>query len=245
MVGASPASAPPTTRQPQPSDVSSTPPLPPPAPELEEAPLEVLLDAGSHVPALHTPPAHGESSGFAGFEQAPVAASQLPASWHSSLALQTTGAPASQSPALHVSVIVHLSPSSHAAPSAFGGFEQAPVAGSQVPGSWHMSGIGHDTGAPGAQLPITHASAIVHASPSSQVVPSALAGVEHVPVARSHAPASWHWSRGGHVTGIIPVQTPPWQVSVCVHASESLHPAPSIWFGFVQTPVIVSQTPAT
>jgi len=46
-------------------------------------------------------------------------------------------------------------------------------------------------------------------------------------------------------TGFDPVQTPVWQVSVCVHAFPSLHAVPLAAFGFEQTPVDVLQVPAT
>src|SRR5204862_184505 len=52
-------------------------------------------------------------------------------------------------------------------------------------------------------------------------------------------------SRAVQTTGFEPVQVPDWQVSVCVHALLSLHAVPFVAFGFVQTPVPVSQTPAT
>jgi hypothetical protein len=47
-----------------------------------------------------------------------------------------------------------------------------------------------------------------------------------------------------HTTGLAPVHTPAWQVSVCVHALPSLHDAPLAFEGFEQIPVEVLQTPA-
>ena len=47
------------------------------------------------------------------------------------------------------------------------------------------------------------------------------------------------------MTGLPPVQTPLWQLSVCVQALPSLQAVPFAAFGFVQTPVPVLQTPAT
>jgi hypothetical protein len=44
------------------------------------------------------------------------------------------------------------------------------------------------------QTPAWQASSLVHGSPSSQLVPLALAGLVHSPVAGSQTPASWHWS---------------------------------------------------
>ena len=48
-----------------------------------------------------------------------------------------------------------------------------------------------------------------------------------------------------HVTGLVPVQTPVWHVSVWVHASPSLHEVPFGAFGFEQVPVAGSHVPAT
>jgi hypothetical protein len=55
----------------------------------------------------------------------------------------------------------------------------------------------------------------------------------------------WHWSLARHTTGFAPVQVPPWQVSVCVHALLSSHVVPLSALGFEQMPLVVSQTPTT
>src|SRR3569833_1472014 len=68
-------------------------------------------------------------SPFTGLEQAPVPGSQLPASWHGSLAAQLTAVPPTQAPPWQVSVCVQASPSLHGVPLPAGGFEHAPVAG--------------------------------------------------------------------------------------------------------------------
>jgi hypothetical protein len=39
-------------------------------------------------------------------------------------------------------------------------------------------------------------------SPPGHGVPSAFAGLEHTPVAESHAPGSWQSSGAGHTTGV-------------------------------------------
>ena len=64
-------------------------------------------------------------------------------------------------------------------------------------------------GGPPAQAPFEHASPVVQALPSSQAVPSAFFGFEHVPVPGSHVPTSWHWSSAVHTTRLVPVHTPP------------------------------------
>ncbi len=61
----------------------------------------------------------------------------------------------------------------------------------------------------------------------------------------SHTPATWHGSRAVQTFGFAPVQVPFWQVSVCVHAFESLHAVPLAFVGFEHTPVPGSHTPAT
>src|SRR3989442_1146213 len=137
-----------------------------------------------------------------------------------------------QLPLWQVSVWVQALPSLHAVPSAALGFEQVPVAGSHVPATWHWSRAVQVTGLLPTQLPLWQVSVWVQASPSLHAVPSALVGVEQVPVAGSHVPATWHWSRAVQVTGLLPTQLPLWQVSVWVQASPSLHAVPSALFVF-------------
>ena len=91
-----------------------------------------------------------------------------------------------------MSVCVHPFPSLQAVPSGFGGFEQLPVAGLQVPASWHWSGAAQTTGFVPVQTPDSHASVCVQALPSPQAVPSGFSGFEQLPVAGLHVPASWH-----------------------------------------------------
>jgi hypothetical protein len=44
--------------------------------------------------------------------------------------------------------------------------------------------------------------------------------------------------------GVLPVHTPVWQTSVCVHAFPSLQTEPFAFAGFEQTPVATLHTPA-
>src|SRR5256712_240366 len=143
----------------------------------------------------------------------PVAGLQVPTSWHWSGASQTTGGPPPRAPPSHVSALVQALPSSHAVPFGLAGLEQKPVAGLHVPMSWHSSWARQTTGTPGTQLPATHASPTVQASPSSQGVASAAAGFEQSPVDGSHVPASWHWSRAVQTTGTPGTQPPATQAS--------------------------------
>jgi hypothetical protein len=39
-------------------------------------------------------------------------------------------------------------------------------------------------------------------------------------------PATWHWSDAEQTTGLPPVQTPPWQVSLCVQTLPSVQVVP-------------------
>src|SRR5206468_1476351 len=120
-----------------------------------------------------------------------------------------------------------------------------PVAGLHVPASWHWSGVGQTTRLPPVHTPVSQVSVCVHALPSVHVLPSGLAGFEHVPVAGLHVPASWHWSGVGQTTGLPPVHTPLSQVSVCVHALPSVHVLPSGLAGSEQAPVAGLQVPAS
>ena len=95
------------------------------------------------------------------------------------------------------------------------------------------------------QVPPSQVSVWVHALPSLHDVPSPLAGFEQVPVAGLQVPASWHWSEAVHVTELLPVQVPLWQVSLCVHALPSLHDAPLFLAGFEHVPVPGLQVPAS
>jgi hypothetical protein len=70
-------------------------------------------------------------------------------------------------------------------------------------------------------------------------------GLEQMPLAVSHNPASWHRSRGAHTTGFEPTQAPDWQVSVCVQAFPSLQAEPSAFAGLEQVPVPGSHVPAS
>src|SRR5438094_3891378 len=93
--------------------------------------------------------------------------------------------------------------------------------------------------------PLWQVSVCVQALPSVHAVPSVFDGFEQVPLEGSHVPATWHWSEAVQTTGLLPVHTPLWQVSVCVQALPSLQVVPSVLFGFEHTPVDGSQVPAT
>jgi len=81
---------------------------------------------------------------------------------------------------------------------------------------------------PLTQVPPWHASPVVHALLSLHAVPSGMAMPAHAPVAGLHAWAPRHIVAPGQVTGLPPVQTPDWHVSVCVQALLSLHDVPLV-----------------
>jgi hypothetical protein len=85
--------------------------------------------------------------------------------------------------------------------------------------------------APPMQTPIGHG------------VPSGLTGFEQVPFEGLHTPTVWQVSGIGHTTGLPPVHTPDWQVSVWLHALPSSQAVPSETGGLEQ-PVAGLQTPA-
>jgi predicted membrane protein len=164
---------------------------------------------------------------------------------HGLLSSVAGGVPGEHVPDEHVSEPLHTVPSGHGVPSGLDGFEQVPVAGLQVPASWHWSLAVQTTGFAPVHVPAWHASLCVQASASLHAEPSAFAGSEQVPLAGSHVPASWHWSLGVQTTGLPPVHVPAWHVSACVQASSSLQGAPFGRFGFEQTPVAGLQRPVS
>jgi hypothetical protein len=180
---------------------------------------------------------------LAGLEHTPVVGLQVPASWHWSLAVQTTGLLPVHVPLWQVSLCVQALPSLQVAPSGAFRFEHAPVRGLQVPATWHWSLAVQTTGLLPVHAPLWQVSLCVQALPSLQVAPLALAGLEHAPLAASQVPTSWHWSLAVQTTGLVPVHVPFWQVSVCVQALPSLQLAPSGAFGFEHRPVVGSQVP--
>lgn len=131
-----------------------------------------------------------------------------------------------QTPARQVSVLVQALPSLQRAPFGFSGFEHEPVAGLQAPALWQVSCATQTTGFPPLHVPTWQVSVCVQPLPSSHVLPSGFAGLEQTPVAELQVPTSWHASEAVHTTGLPPVQTPAWHVSVFVQASPSLHAVP-------------------
>src|SRR5438093_1184912 len=182
--------------------------------------------------------------GLAGLLQAPVAGSQVPAVWHWSAAVHTTGFAPTQAPAWQVSLCVHALASLQLLPLGLAGLLQAPVAGLQTPAVWHWSAAVHATGLAPTQGPASWVSVCVQALQSVQGAPLGLAGLLQTPDAGLQTPAVWHWSAAVHTTGLVPTQRPASQMSVCVQALPSSHGAPLSLAGLLQTPVAGLQTPA-
>ena len=126
---------------------------------------------------------------FGGSEHVPVPGSQVPALWHESEAGQTTGFVPTQSPLWQVSVRVQGLASLQAVPFVLLGLEQRPVAGLQVPASWHGSEGVQVTELVPVHVPAWQVSVWVHALPSSQRVPSGFGGAAQSPVVGSQVPA--------------------------------------------------------
>src|SRR5437762_2032451 len=129
-------------------------------------------------------------------------------------------------PAWQVSLRVQASPSVQALPSVLFGLEHVPLAGSHPPAPCHCPRAVQRTGFAPMQLPAWQVSVWVQASPSAQALPSAWFGLEHVPLAGSQTPATWHWSSAVQTTGFLPLQAPARQVSVWVQASPSSQAVP-------------------
>ena len=206
-----------------------------------------LTDPSQASATSHGPAAARQTvpTALAGLLQVPEFGSQVPASWQLSWALQVTGDAPVQLPAMQVSTWVQALPSVQVVPSTLLGWLQVPLAGSQMPTSWHWSNAVQVTGLAPAHSPDWQVSTCVHALPSLHPVPSTLFGWLQAPLLGSQVPASWHWSSAVQTTGLAPVHVPDWQVSAWVHASPSLHVVPSTLFGLLHAPVPVSQVPAS
>jgi hypothetical protein len=190
------------------------------------------------MPFIQVPPVHAVPFAFIGFVHAPVDMSQVPATWHSFDAVQTTAVPV-QTPVRQLSLVVHALLSLQVVPLAACGFVHTPVDGLQVPATWQASCAVQVTGVPATQLPFMHDEPQV----PPQGVPLALFIWPQLPFAMLHEP-TWQSSEGAQTTGLLPEQAPAWQTSVCVQALLSLQMVPSASGGLLQLPVLRSQAPA-
>src|SRR2546425_54302 len=124
-----------------------------------------------------------------------------------------------QAPSWQESLWVQASPSEQALPSAWFGLEHVPLAGSQIPATWHWSSAVQTTGFAPPQTPVLFNDTAAPESSSLSVHDALRIWLEQVPFAGSQTPATWHWSSAVQMTGLAPMQLPAWQVSVCVQAS--------------------------
>ncbi len=147
-------------------------------------------------------------------------------------------APPPHTPAVHLSLVVQTLPSLHSVPSVLRRIRAG--AGARITRPGFVALVAGRAGPrcrrSCRRRPDTCRSACT-CSRRHTWLPSALAGFEHVPVLPSHVPSVWHLSSTVHVTGLAPVQTPVWQVSVWVHSVPSLQVAPSALAGLVQLPL--------
>jgi len=142
--------------------------------------------------------------------------------------VHTTGFFPVHTPPWQVSVCVQAFPSLHAVPSALAGLEHVPVAGSQVPATWHWSEALQTAGLRPRHTSASQVSVCVQASPSSQVVPSP-AGIPMQRPASQLSPVV-HWlpsSQAVPSATAVPRQVPAWQLSCVVHALSSSQAVPS------------------
>jgi len=160
-------------------------------PRSTQVPLQSWSElAQPHVPFVQTPvPSHTVVFGAAGFEHWPEVGSHVPATWHWSLAVQTTGAPP-QAPPVHWSAVVQALPSLQVVPSGAEGLLHCPVEGVQVPATWHGSLARHVT----AETPVsTHTAepVVQDTVPVSQRLPGGVHAVPAVHAAQWPALHTW------------------------------------------------------
>ena len=141
---------------------------------------------------------------------------------HGLPSLQLTPAPGLQTPPLHASLLVQLSPSLHGLPSLAAPNLQ-PLAGSQL-SLVHTLLSAHGMRLP-AHLPFTHPSPVVQALPSSQV-PLVLA-VKAQPLPSTHT-SSVQTLLSLQTTGVDDLHVPFAHASLVVQTSPSLHARPSL-----------------
>jgi len=174
-----------------------------------------LLDAPAAV--LHAWQSLGSPPPQAVSQQTPSTQAPLE---HWVASVQTRPLPPAQMPAWQASACVEGLPSSQEEPLGFAGLEQRPVAGMQVPASWHWSGAAHVTGLAPVQVPDWHVSVCVQALLSLHAVPFATGGATHVPVPALQAVMAPHAGKRLSpltCTGVgrsVVVVSPSWPVSL-------------------------------
>src|SRR5439155_15568690 len=146
-------------------------------------------------------------------EHRPVAVLQVPATWHWSEAVQTTGFEPVQLPLWQVSVCVQALPSLHAVPLLAIGLAHWPVAVLQVPATWHWSSAVQTQGLDPVQVPFWQVSVWVQALPSLQAVPLLAVALAHRPLAVPLVASTSSYSIAAQTPALAPVLEPLWPVS--------------------------------
>jgi hypothetical protein len=199
--------------------------------------VSVLVQA---LPSLQTLP-----SVLLGFEQTPVFESQLPTSWHWSLAAHVTGLLPTHLPAAHASVRVQASLSSQVVPSVTGTALHAPVVALQVPVLQASLSDEQSTGVPAVHLPAA----------VSQVRPVTHGSVlQSLSFVQLHLLKSWLHPVGSMQLSTLqpsesaqpsapPPHTPVMHLSPVVQTLPSLHSVPSVCVGLEQVPSSGSHVP--
>ena len=108
---------------------------------------------------------------------------------HAILSSQVMAFPV-QVPPTQVSGPWHTEPSLQAVPSGLAGLLHRPVLLSQVPAEWQLFDAGQVTWLAGVHTPAWQASPLVQGLASLHLTPSCLLGLEQMPVAASHTPAT-------------------------------------------------------
>jgi hypothetical protein len=152
------------------------------------------------------------------------------------------GTPFTHLPALHFSPIVQRLLSLHAAPSLPGTATQLFMASLHVPIMHTSPGAAQVLGMP-AQVPAWQVSLTVQKRLSSQAAPSAR-GITLQPSCGSQKPFEQVPSRKVQSMGPPGLHMPPEQVPGRVHASSSLHEAPSLPGTWMHWSVAMSQRPS-
>jgi hypothetical protein len=129
--------------------------------------------------------------------------------------VHTTGAAPVHAPFWQLSLVVQALPSLHEVPFGAAGLEHAPVAGSQVPATWHASDAVQVTGVPPPQAPFMQTSTPLQALPSEQLVPFATGVCVQLPEASHESAVHGLWS--SQLRPAPGWQTPAWQVLAAWH----------------------------
>jgi hypothetical protein len=180
-----------------------------------------------------------------GFEQTPVFESQLPTSWHWSLAAHVTGLLPRHLPAAQASVRVQASLSSQVVPSVTGTALHAPVAALHVPVLQASLSAEQSTGVPAVHLPaaVSHFRPVTHGSV-----------LQSVSLVQLHLLKSWLQPVGSTQLSTLqpsesaqpsapPPHTPAVHLSPVVQILASLHSVPSACGGLEHVPSSGSHVP--